>query len=85
MKKQLYEYLEQFMIESIDGSPEGYYEFQYTVEQARAIFTTLCLIGHIDADTAECDNILYALYEKCTLAEVIEYDNFKDYMIGLIV
>lgn len=79
MKKQLFEDLEDFMIQNnwLD---------EYTSKQARAIFTTLCLVGNIDADTAACDNMLLELYNKADMESIdISYDEFEEYMIELIV
>lgn len=84
MKKELLTYLEQFMIQN-DWCDK------YTKEQARAIFTTICLVGNIDADTAECDGILSYMYDAAGVVEVsdfddlAEYDDFKNYMLALIV
>lgn len=79
MKEQLFEYLEDFMIQNnwLD---------EYTPKQARAIFTTICLVGNIDADTAVCDNMLFELYNKAYIESIdINYDDFEEYMIELIV
>lgn len=79
MKEQLFNYLEDFMIQNnwLDG---------YTPKQARAIFTTICLIRNIDADTATCDNMLLELYNKADMESMdISYDDFEEFMIGLIV
>lgn len=78
MKNELFNYLKSFMIES--GWHDG-----NTAEQARAIFTTLCFVGNVDADTMECDSLLWSLYTEACMDEVVEYDNFEAYMIELIV
>ena len=78
MKNELFNYLKSFMIES--GWHDG-----NTAEQARAIFTTLCFVGNVDADTMECDSLLWDLYTKACMNEVMEYDNFEAHMIKLIV
>ena len=78
MKKELRKYLEQFMI-------QNNWDDEYTHKQARSIFTTICLIENIDADTAECDAILAHLYVKAAMDEFMSYDDFEDYMIELIV
>ena len=81
---ELVEYLKEFLIQN------NWCE-KYTKEQARAIFTTICLTQDIDADTAECDNILSYVYEESYIVEVIDFDefamygDFKKYMISLIV
>ena len=79
MKEQLFDYLENFMIQNnwLDG---------YAPKQARAVFTTICLVGNIDADTAACDNILLELYNKADMEGIyIDYDDFEEFMIELIV
>ena len=78
MKNELFNYLKSFMVGSnwVEGN---------TAEQARAIFTSICFIGYIDADTAECDNMLRTLYEEAAIEDIIEYDEFEAYMIELIV
>lgn len=72
-------YLKHFMIQNnwLD---------EYTPRQARAIFTTICLAENIDADTAACDIILQDLYYSADIATLdIGYDEFKNYMVKLIV
>lgn len=78
MKHELFNYLKSFMIESNweDGN---------TAEQARAIFTSICFVGYIDADTAECDNILRTLYYEAAMEDIMSYDDFESFMIELIV
>lgn len=79
MKNELFDYLENFMIQNnwLD---------EYVPKQARAIFTTICLIGNIDADTAACDNMLLELYNKADMESIdISYDDFEGFMIELIV
>lgn len=79
MKEKLFKYLENFMIQNnwLD---------EYTPKQARAIFTTICLVGNIDADTAVCDNMLLELYNKADMESIdISYDDFEEFMIELII
>lgn len=78
MKNKLFDYLETFMLtnEWLCGN---------TPKQARAIFTTLCFVGWIDADTAECDNILHTLYTDTSMENIMEYEEFESFMIELIV
>ena len=78
MKNELFNYLKSFMIEScwLDGN---------TAEQARAIFTTLCFVGNIDADTSECDNILIELYDETGMEDVMRFDEFEYFMVELVV
>lgn len=79
MEKELSKYLETFMIQSnwLDEN---------VPEQARAIFTTLCFIGNIDADTSICDNLLLYLYNTSMMEDLdITYDEFEEFMISLII
>lgn len=75
----IYKRLKMFMIESnwLDGN---------TPEQARALFITLCFIGDIRPDTANCDNILLELYNDSEMKSIdISYDEFDLYMCELLV
>ena len=84
MKTKLIEYLRDFLIQN-DWCDK------YTKEQARAIFTTLCLMENIDADIFECDDILSYVYDEADIVETIDYDeyatygSFMKYMLELIV
>ena len=78
MAHELFNYLRSFLMES--GWHDG-----NTARQARAIFTTMCFVGNIDADTAVCDNLLIALYNECDMENIIEYDDFEMFMVELIV
>ena len=78
MKNELFNYLKSFMIESN-------WEYGNTPEQARAMFTTLCFVGNIDADTSECDNILIELYAEAAMEDIMGYDEFAYFMVELIV
>jgi hypothetical protein len=64
---------------------ESNWEDGNTAEQARAIFTSICFVGYIDADTAECDNILRTLYNEAAMENIMDYDEFESFMIELIV
>lgn len=78
MKQELFNYLEQFMIQSN-------WEYDNVQEQSRAIFTTICLMCNIDADTKECDDMLKSLYWRSALEELIEYEEFERFMLKLVV
>ena len=78
MKNKLLDYLFDFMIQEN-------WENKNVKEQARAIFTTICCIGDIEADTKECDEILAVLYWRSALEELIEYEEFENFMLELIV
>lgn len=74
----LFEYLKGFM-------SEGGWHDGNTAEQARAIFTTVCFVGNIDADTAKCDRLLHILYDESAMEDIVGYDDFEAFMIALIV
>lgn len=84
MKEKMIEYLKNFLIQN-DWCEKC------TKEQARSIFTAICLFYNIDADTAECDEILSYVYDASDIVETIEFDeladygSFKNYMLELIV
>lgn len=49
---------------------------------ARYVFTAICLMGDVYADTAECDDMLYELWQ--CVDDDVEYGGFKEFMLGLI-
>ena len=51
--------------------------------QARAIFTTYCIMNGILIDTIECDSLMHELYLK--VPGRTSYDDFYNYMVELIV
>ena len=76
---EILKYLNQFLIESnwLDKN---------VPEQARALFTSWCLMEDVDADTGKCDITLLMLYDNAALVTIdIAYDEFEDFMVGLIV
>ena len=54
-------------------------------EQARAIFTTLCVAGNIEADTIQAHEILQYVYDRTAPGYMTKYDEFENFMYGLIV
>ena len=76
---EILKYLNQFLIQ------ENWLD-ENVPEQARALFTSWCLMEYIDADTRKCDETLLMLYDNADLESVdITYDEFENFMIGLIV
>ena len=74
----VYKHLKSFMIQSnwLDNN---------TPEQARAMFTSICLMGDISPDTSVCDNMLLELYNDSNMESVdISYDDFDFYMCELL-
>ena len=78
MKNELLKYLIDYMLQEN-------WENKNVKEQASAIFTTICCVGNIEADTKECDEILSTLYWRSDLEYLIEYEEFEDFMLELIV
>lgn len=56
-------------------------------EQARAIFTTICVVWDINADSGDCDTMVEHLYYVAGLDkdDLITYEDYYDYMVELIV
>lgn len=54
-------------------------------DQIRALFTSWCLIFHVDADTKECSDALNVIYWRAAMEELIEYENYEQFMIEFIV
>ena len=54
-------------------------------DQIRALFTSWCLIHHIDADTKECGDALYVIYWRAEMEELVEFEKYKQFMIEFIV
>lgn len=77
--KFLCEYLEKFALENED------WENGKSGEQLRAIFTTICLIGKIDADTDRCDRLLGIIYWLASLEKIVEREVFDNFMLEHIV
>lgn len=65
-------------------SSSGWEDFNCK-EQIRALFTTYCLAFGIDADSLECDNTLLRIYREANMESLVEYGDFEQYMIELIV
>lgn len=79
MFNQMFDYLKEFMLcNSWDNGN--------VPEQARAIFTTICLMDDIHADTSGCDNLLWELYRDCAMEDTgMSYDEFENFMLAWIV
>lgn len=48
-------------------------------------FTSWCLIFRIDADMKERDDALVEIYNKAAMEELVEYTDYKRFMIEFIV
>lgn len=78
MESETYKYLRQFMI-SNNWLDEN------IPEQARSIFTTICLMENIDADTKVCNKMLADLYDAADMGSVdVGMVAFRAFMIANI-
>lgn len=78
-KQEMFEWLKSFMIENF------WYDSNVS-QQARSIFSTICMVWNIEADTAECDNMLNELWTCASVDEIeIDRDEFENFMLELIV
>ena len=72
---EILEYLKQFLIQSnwLDEN---------VPEQARALFTSWCLMENVIADTGKCDAALIDLYNTANIQVLdISFEDFTNYMI----
>lgn len=80
MKEYLYN-----LLETVTGNT-NWNDFRTDGEQARAVFTTICLVFDYEADTAATDGILQMLYNDYIGGNCnISYATFENYMIENIV
>ena len=78
-KQEMFEWLKSFMI-------ENYWYDSHVPQQARSIFSTICMVWNIDADTADCDWMLNELWTCAGVDEIeIDYDEFENFMLAWIV
>ena len=76
---------QEFLNYIIDYAIGAGWEDCHGKDQIRALFTSWCLIFRIDADTKECDEALNVIYWRAALEELIEYENYEQFMIEFIV
>lgn len=77
---------QEFLNYIIDYSIYNSWEDFYGKEQIRSLFTSWCLIFHVDSDTQECNDALNVIYWRAAIIkELIEYGEFKKFMIQFIV
>lgn len=74
---------EEFFIYIIDFAVDTLWDDLKRREQLRALFTSWCFIFGIDADTKECDGVLFTIREALEFQANVE--EFEQYMIELIV
>lgn len=75
MKEKLIDYILYFVADN------NWWD-ENVAEQTRAFFTTLCFIGNVIVDTAECDDILMSIWNRINDED---YDEFENFMIKYIV
>ena len=67
-------FLEKFLKENLWEEP-------LVQKQAAAVFTTACLVGDIDADTAECANLIERFYQILQSKGItVDRDTFNSFM-----
>ena len=54
-------------------------------DQIRALFTSWCLIFHVDADTEECDDALNTICRRAAMEELVKYEDYQRFMIEFII
>lgn len=75
----LFKYLKNFI-------EDNEFDFDVIGEQARSIFTTICIINNIDVDTDICDYIIRSLYAILNEKDIgYSYELFEGFMIRHIV
>ena len=72
---EVYKYLRSFMIQN---------EWDNIHEQARCIFTTLCLMEQINSRTSLCDKLLATLYSDAAMEYIMTYNSFENFMTTYI-
>lgn len=78
MGSTLYLFLLEFMI-------QNNWQYKNVPEQARAIFTTICLMENLEADTAEPDKILLEVFNRSAMDEHLGFESFKNFMYSHMV
>lgn len=79
MSKEIFKCLKNYMI-------SNYWDDTNVKEQARAMFTTICIMEDLEADTNVCDNMLLELYTSSALEELdISYEEFENFMVKHII
>ena len=76
---------QEFLNYIIDYAIGAGWEDFHGKDQIRALFTSWCLIFHIDANTTECDDALYVIYWRAEMEELVEFEEYKQFMIEFVV
>ena len=77
-QSEIYEYLKTFLI-------QNNWDDEYTRGQARALWTSYCLIGDLRVDTGRYDNDLLLLFDVAAIEELVTYEDFDNYMAALLI
>ena len=75
-------HLEQFMYDFVN-KVEQYDELW--ADQLRSLFTSVCLVCGIEADTYRCDRMLEYIYDTISHMIDIDYKDFYNRMVEYIV
>lgn len=76
---------QEFLNYTIDYAIHTGWEDFHGKDQIRALFTSWCLIFHVDADTSDCDDALRKIYTRGAIDEVTEYTEYIRFMLKFIV
>lgn len=56
------------------------------MKQIRSLFTTYCLLCHIDADTYDCQRVVNKIYEAFDKNGLdVDYNRLENYLVANIV
>lgn len=78
----------EYMIEFIKKFVDSEEQFDWLfADQLRSLFTSLCIMHDIIADTSECDSLMEHMYDSITgcIGDGMSYDEFYNYMVRYIV
>lgn len=76
--KFLVKYLADFMV-------QNNWDLLNIREQARALYTSICMVENLEADTYPADTILIELYYGACVNELMPLAAFQEFMYELIV
>lgn len=77
-EQKLFDHLRFFMVDNDWNKGK-------TAEQAKAMFTTFCLVSNFDANSMDCAGFLWILYTEAHMKKIMTLDEFESFMTELIV
>lgn len=81
IKDEMFSWLAHFLIDNY------WYDFNVP-QQARSVFTTICMLYHVDfdSDLELCGDMLYELWLCASTDEIeIDYNDFVNFMVAWLV